>query len=122
MLFYKKAMNKEKGIMVYQDIIYQDIKEKFKIQCRVAWFNTDSYQSRLYAFENNALYAYSFPSFMKEGWRSYINLAWKPIKGLTCYFKSGITIYSGQDSIGSGLMRITGNKKYDMLLQIRFTI
>lgn len=122
MLFYKKAMNKEKGIMVYQDIIYQDIKEKFKMQCRVAWFNTDSYQSRLYAFENNALYAYSFPSFMKEGWRSYINLAWKPIKGLTCYFKSGITIYSGQDSIGSGLMRITGNKKYDMLLQIRFTI
>ncbi len=122
MLFYKKCMSKEQGMMVYQDIMYQDIREKFKMQCRVAWFNTDSYQSRLYAFENNALYAYSFPSFMGEGWRTYINLAWKPLKGLTFYFKSGIIIYTDRNSIGSGLMYVNGNKKYDMLLQVRFTI
>lgn len=122
MLFYKKGIHKEQGMMFYQDITYRDIMEKFKIQYRVAWFNTDSYQSRLYAYENNALYAYSFPSFMGEGWRTYANLAWKPIKGLTCYLKSGITIYKNQDSIGSGLMRVDGNKKYDVLFQLRLTI
>lgn len=122
MLFYKKGMKSEQGKMIFQDVIYQDIIDKFKMQCRVAWFDTDSYHSRLYAFENNALYAYTFPSFMGEGWRGYINLSWKPLKGLTCYFKSGITIYTDRYSIGSGLMRVDSNKKYDMLLQVRFTI
>ncbi len=121
-VFYKKDKVEEQGVMLYQDIIYQDLCEKFKMQCRVAWFNTDSYHSRIYAFENNALYAYSFPSFMGEGWRTYVNVSWKPVKGLTCYLKSGFTIYPDRESIGSGLMRVEGNKKYDLLLQVRFTI
>lgn len=118
---YRKGDVEEKGLMAAQDFVYSDEQGKFKMQCRVAWFDTDSYQSRIYAYENNVLYGYSFPSFMGEGWRTYLNLSWKPVKGLTCYLKSGFIIYPGQESIGSGLTKVEDNKRYDLALQVRLT-
>ena len=78
------------------------------MQYRLAWFKTDSYQSRIYAYENNVLYGYSFPSFMGEGWRTYLNLSWKPLNGLTCYLKGGFTVYPDREVIGSGVTKVEG--------------
>ena len=119
--FYDKEEVSEQGVMAYQDIIYAALERKFKLQYRLAWFHTDSYNSRIYAYENNVLYGYSFPSFMGKGWRTYLNLNWRPIRHLTCYFKSGLTIYPGRESISSGLTETEGNKRYDLTLQIRWT-
>ena len=91
------------------------------LKCNIAWFKTDSYQSRIYAYENNVLYGYSFPSFMGEGWRTYLNLSWKPLNGLTCYLKGGFTVYPDREVIGSGVTKVEGNKLYDLALQLRFT-
>lgn len=119
--FYDKEEVSEQGVMAYQDIIYAALERKFKLQYRFAWFHTDSYNSRIYAYENNVLYGYSFPSFMGKGWRTYLNLNWRPIRHLTCYFKSGLTIYPGRESVSSGLTETEGNKRYDLTLQIRWT-
>lgn len=121
MCTYHKDVMKEWGYMIFQDVIYTTRKANFKMQCRLAWFDTDSYQSRIYAYENNVLYGYSFPSFMGKGWRTYLNLTWKPVKGLTCYLKSGFIIYPERDAISSGVTKIEGNKQYDLTFQIRVT-
>ena len=118
---YHKEQIKEKGFLVYQDLIYATRNSRFKMQYRLAWFKTDSYQSRIYAYENNVLYGYSFPSFMGEGWRTYLNLSWKPLNSLTCYLKSGFTVYPDREVIGSGVTKVEGNKWYDLALQLRFT-
>ncbi len=91
-----------------------------KMQYRLAWFKTDSYQSRIYAYENNVLYGYSFPSFMGEGWRTYLNLSWKPLNGLTCYLKGGFTVYPDREVIGSGVTKVEGNKLYDLAFAVTF--
>lgn len=116
---YHKDILHEKGYLVYQDIIHSNRQANFKIQYRLAWFKTDSYQSRIYAYENNVLYGYSFPSFMGEGWRSYVNLSWKPMRQLTCYLKTGVIVYPHQEAISSGVTKIEDNKLFDFTLQIR---
>lgn len=116
---YHKDIVKESGYMVYQDVIWGTRKADFKMQYRLAYFDTDSYQSRIYAYENNVLYGYSFPAFMGKGWRTYLNLSWKPLGKLTCYFKTGFTIYPDRDAISSGVTKVDGNKLYDITLQVR---
>ncbi|MBP8156019.1 MAG: helix-hairpin-helix domain-containing protein, partial [Leadbetterella sp.] len=52
--------------------LIQDIETKIKrcqIKGRLAYFNTDSYDSRIYAYENDVLYAVSFPAYYGKGWR-----------------------------------------------------
>lgn len=119
---YGKGQVREQGYLLAQDVICATRKANFKMQYRVAWFDTDSYQSRIYAYENNVLYGYSFPAFMGEGWRSYLNLSWKPARGLTFYFKAGLIVYSDRDSISSGLTKVEGNKQVDLAFQVRFTL
>lgn len=119
---YRKASVKERGYMLYQDLIYAPRKVGLKMQYRAAWFRTDSYQSRIYAYENNVLYGYSFPAFMGKGFRTYLNLNWKPLKHLTCYLKTGFVIYPGRDSISSGVTKVEGNRLYDLTVQLRFAI
>src|SRR5690606_26578984 len=56
--FYKKAAHAEKGYLVYQDVIYKP-QGMFSGNARIALFKTDGYNSRIYAFENDVLYASS---------------------------------------------------------------
>ncbi|MEG0795449.1 MAG: helix-hairpin-helix domain-containing protein [Odoribacter sp.] len=117
---YRKEERREWGYMVYQDVIFAARRVQFKMQCRAAWFDTDSYESRIYAYENNVLYGYSFPFFMGSGGRAYLNMNWKPVDWLTCYFKSGLTVYTDRNKIGSGLTEVQGNRLYDFTFQLRF--
>ena len=118
--FYTKEKVHEKGCLLGEDFIYAHPDGRLRMQYRLSWFHTDSYNSRIYAFENNVLYAYSFPSFMEKGWRTYLNMSWKPYKGLTAYLKTGLTVYPGREDLGSGVSRIEGNKRYDLSLQVRW--
>lgn len=119
---YHKDKVRECGCMIYQDVIYAAPRSKFKMQYRLAWFRTDSYQSRIYAYENNVLYGYSFPAFIGKGWRTYLNLSYKPLKKLTFYLKSGFVIYPDREFISSGLTKVEGNKLYDITIQLRLNI
>lgn len=119
---YHKDQLKEQGFLIYQDVIYTSPKSKLKMQYRMAWFYTDSYQSRIYAYENNVLYGYSFPSFVGKGFRTYLNLSWKPTKRWTCYLKGGYVIYPDRDFISSGVTKVEGNQLFDLILQFRFML
>lgn len=119
---YSKEEQKEWGYLVYGDLIYASRKKAFKMQYRFAWFDTDSYESRIYAYENNVLYGYSFPAFMGKGCRTYLNLSWKPLPKLTFYMKSGLTVYPGLEHISSGLTKVEGNKLCDLTFQVKVNI
>ncbi len=63
----------EKGILVYQDVIYKPVGKRFSMNGRLAYFETDGYNSRLYAYENDLLYAFSIPALYGKGIRTYLN-------------------------------------------------
>jgi hypothetical protein len=120
--YYQKAQVNECGFLAFQDVIYSSRNSRLKMQYRLSWFHTDSYQSRIYAYENNVLYGYSFPSFMGQGFRTYLNLAWKLHARWTCYFKGGYVVYPDREVISSGVTQVDGNKLFDLTFQVRFTI
>jgi hypothetical protein len=66
-------LSEEKGILVYQDLIYKPVGKRFSMNGRLEWFDTDGYNSRLYAYENDLLYTFSIPALYGKGIRTYFN-------------------------------------------------
>lgn len=119
-MHYIKADRRENGYMIYQDLIYKRPAGDLKIQFRLAYFNTDSYNSRIYSYEHNVLYGYSFPAYYDQGIRTYLNLNWKPLARLTLYAKSGWSYYPKRETLGSSVTEIEDNKVFDFTFQLRF--
>ena len=117
----QKENRKENGIMLSGDLIYASHNGRFKTQNRLAWFNTASYYSRIYLYENNVLYGYSTPAFQGRGFRIYTNLSCKAGKHLTLYAKAGLTARPGTVSWGSGAECTKGPLRADITVQIRYT-
>ena len=90
------------------------------MQFRWACFNTDSYNARIYAYEHNVLYGYSFPAYYDRGMRTYLNINWKPVTYLTLYAKSGWSYYPARETLGSSVTVIEDNKVFDFIFQLRF--
>lgn len=119
---YRKKDVKDNGYIISQDIIYTAPKSKFKGYLRCAYFNTDSYNAKVYSYENTVLYGYSFPAYYDRGWRTYVNLNWKPQSKITLYAKLGMTYYPGREFSGSSLTKVEGNKRFDATLQVRIKL
>lgn len=109
-------VEKEKGVLAYQDLIYDWKRFPLKTSLRFLIFDTDGYHSRIYTFENDLLYNFAIPSFSDQGIRSYLLLKYDIHKSLTLWLKYGITVYSNKDRVGE----IDGNKKSEIKAQLRW--
>jgi hypothetical protein len=118
---YETETKNDKGLYFYQDIIYKPQKLPFSIACRYGIFDTDSYDSRIYAFENDILYAFSVPAVYYKGSRAYISLKYSPTKNVDIWLKYGETYFSNKNTISSGLTEIKGNTKSEIKAQVRIS-
>lgn len=109
----------ENGYIIYQDIRYKPEKMPFAISARYALFQTDSYDSRIYAYENDVLYSYSIPAFYYKGSRFYLMAKVKLQRHLDFWIRYSITNYSNQTVVSSGLNEIQGNHKSEIKAQLR---
>lgn len=112
----------ESGYLIYQDIMYKSKSLKFPFSCsfRFALFETDSYNSRIYTYENDVLYAFSIPAFYYKGTRAYIILQYKLMRNVDVWLRWAQTYYSNRDVISSGLSEIQGQTKTEVKAQIRY--
>lgn len=62
----------EHGLGWYTELIYRPMTSSWEGSVRVLYFNTDSYSSRIYAYERDVLYFSSIPAFYGQGWRYYL--------------------------------------------------
>ncbi|MBK5271890.1 MAG: helix-hairpin-helix domain-containing protein, partial [Bacteroidia bacterium] len=75
LLWYdNKGLNKENGFLSYFDIIYKPQLTPYSGVLRLQYFETDGYNSRIYAYESDVLYSYSIPAFFDQGFRYYLTL------------------------------------------------
>ena len=107
----------EQGFLTSFDVLYKPVLKRYSGNLRIQYFETDGYNSRLYAYENDVLYSFSIPVFYDKGYRYYANLNYDLGKNLTIWLRWAQTIYSGKSVIGSGLDEIQGNIKTDVRLQ-----
>ena len=120
--FDKKGTGAQNGFLSYADIIYKPMQKKYSGNIRLQYFETDGYDSRLYAYENDVLYSYSIPIFYNKGLRYYLNINYDVTRKMSVWLRWAQTIYKGQTTVGSGLDEIKGNKKSELRLQVQFQL
>lgn len=111
----------EKGFSVGENIRWQHQDTKCKVEFGFTYFNTDTYNARIYHYEPSLLYSFSSISYYYKGIRTSL-LASIPLfkQSLFINTKLGITKYFNRDAISSGLERINANHREDLQVQIRW--
>ncbi len=110
------------GFMILQDIICKPIGSPFSFTGRLALFQTDDYDSRIYAYENDLVYNFSIPPYFGQGMRTYLNLRYTGIRNLSIEARIANTKFFNQDGIGSGNDMIEGNNRTDIRIQLIYRI
>jgi len=123
----RKLPDCEQGFLSLIDFFYKPFKRPFEGNLRLQYFETGGYNSRVYVYENDVLYNFSSPSYYDKGFRYYLNLNWdlKKIFNLKSTKKMNIegwirwaqTVYSGKNTVGSGLDEVRGNEKSEIKFQ-----
>jgi hypothetical protein len=107
------------GMLLSQGLRLRPI-ESLQLDARIAFFDTDGYASRIYAYEHDLLYSFSVPVLFDRGQRSYILAQYEPTSSLTIEAKYGVTWYPHRRTIGSGLNQTDGNRSRELRFQIRW--
>lgn len=116
-----EPQSSQNGFLIYTDILYKPLLKPFSGNIRLQYFETDGYDSRLYAYENDVLYSYSIPVFYDKGYRYYINVNYDLTRKLALWAKFAQTIYPDKNGVGSGLDFIQGNRKSEVKLQMIYS-
>jgi hypothetical protein len=119
--FDKNGGGAQNGFLAYTDILYKPMMKKYSGNMRLQYFETDGYDSRLYAYENDVLYSFSIPVFYDKGYRYYVNVNYDVNKKMTVWFRWAQTVFKNKETIGSGLDEIIGNKRTEVKLQMLYS-
>ena len=121
--FYKQeSQDDTKGTLAYAGLKFTSSSSRISCWLRYLVFDTENYDSRLYAYENDLLYNFYTPAFQGDGTRVYAMVRYEIVRNVKFWLKAGRTIYNDRDIIGSGLQEVDGNVKTNlrMQLQIKF--
>jgi hypothetical protein len=113
---------KETGLLLFHDISYKHAVLPVSISARMAVFDSDSWASRIYAYESDVLYAFSVPAYYSKGARWFVNLQIHCGKRIDLWLRIAQTNYFDKTTIGSGLSAIDGNRQTDIKLQVRIQL
>ncbi|MDZ4709532.1 MAG: hypothetical protein SH818_14125 [Saprospiraceae bacterium] len=111
---------KQLGLLLYQDLLYHPLQSRFSFTSRMAYFTTEDYESRIYAYENDILGNFSVPAFSDKGFRYYFNFRFDITRNLMLEGRWAQTHLLNQLSIGSGLDEIQGNNRTELKAQLRW--
>lgn len=117
------------GWIGYTDVSFKPSRSKVSGNLRFAWFETQDYESRLFAYENDVQYSFSVSQLYGSGCRYYVNLKLAESKKVgkknkekkvrsTASIKWSQTFYVNRSSIGSGLDEIDGTHRSDIRIQL----
>ena len=106
--------------MIYHDVKYKPLFSKFSFTSRYIIFNTNEYDNRIYAYENDVLYGYSIPAYYGKGNKIYLVIKYNIIRNLDFWLRIAHTTYSDREVLKSGWDEINSNKMTELKLQLRY--
>lgn len=118
--YQKGTAAAEYGYLFYQDAAWHPMSSRISANLRLAFFHTPSYNSRIYAYEDDVLHGTGSGIYSGEGIRSYFNLSYNLSRQLKVWGRYAVYLYPGMEQTGSGLEEINGNKKSEIKLQLRY--
>jgi len=111
---------KEDGYLIYQDVIWKKMGNKISLALRYALFDTKSYDTRIYALEQDIPGVYSIPSYYYKGSRVFLMLNYDITHNIEIWLRWGQTYYANQNVISAGgLTEIQGHTKSEVKVQLK---
>jgi hypothetical protein len=112
----------ENGYLVFQDLAFQMRNYPLNLAIRIAYFNTSSYNARIFAYEQDVRFAFSNQIYYGKGWRFLMLLRWNPWSFLTLWLRVGQSYYPGYENLGSGINTIPANHRTEIKIQSIFKL
>ncbi|MBP5327229.1 MAG: hypothetical protein J6Y98_04890 [Bacteroidales bacterium] len=108
------------GFLMSQDAQYQSRLKgnPFSITARLSVFDIDAYDARIFIYENDLVYEYSSPMVTGRGIRSFLLCRMDLGSSFSIGLKYAVVFLPGNDEIGSGYDRISGNHRHDIKAQL----
>lgn len=113
---YSQPLEHFSGLLLYQDFGYKCWKERLAFHGRIAYFDTQRYEERLYAYEDDVYYAFTIGSYYYKGIRGYLVVRLQ-YKAFSCWIRVGQTYYLDRTTISSGLNQIDKPHKTELRVQ-----
>jgi hypothetical protein len=118
--FSEQDQPDENGFLFYQDFIYKPQGKPYQISLRYAHFAMDSYDARIYAYENDLLYVFSVPPYFGKGSRIYAMTKFKIKRRVDLWVRWSQWFYNDRNSISSGNNEILSNRRDEIKIQVRW--
>jgi hypothetical protein len=116
--FQYATLSQSRGYAIMQDI--EGSVRKLQLKARIAYYNTDDYDSRIYVYENDVLYAISLPAYYGKGFRTYLIARYPINRNIDFWLRYSRTQLNDGSTIGSGTDFINAPHKTDIKAQIRY--
>jgi len=117
---YSNADGTSNGFMVYQDINYKRIGSRITYSLRYALMDSPNWNTRIYAYENDVLYAFSILPYYGRGSRIYGMIKVDVARGIDFWARYGAFLYDQTREISSESADPTEVIDSDIHLQLRF--
>jgi hypothetical protein len=113
--------SQDRGFLIYQDLHFI-IAKKLSMDSRIVIFQTDSYNSRIYEYENDLAGSISNPSLYGEGIRWYILLRYSKLCNFTLSMKYSELYEPFEKTLGSGYTEIFNNLNNMLSFQLDYNL
>lgn len=110
----------QSGYALMQDIIYKPLSSPISISTRFCIFDTPSWDTRIYAYENDVLFSFTVPPYYNKGSRFYAMLRYKLARGIDLWLRYAKTNYVNINKIGTGNEEIDKPHKTEIKAMLRF--
>lgn len=118
---YTQYKNKSFGWMITQNINLK-LKKIFNATGTLGYFDTDNYDSRVYAYERGMLYSFYFPAYYGHGIRLALVASSNFSDKLSLTAKIGTTKYFDRNKIGSSYQEINASSATDLEIQLKLKL
>lgn len=107
------------GFLISQEFKFNFDRPSINATLLLVHFDTDDYDSRIYAYLPDVLYAMSIPSYYYRGVAAVGNVKYSPCRGINIWLWANYIKYYDRTTISSGNSLIDASHKIDVKLQVQ---
>ncbi len=89
----QQTVGKSNGLLFYQEVRYKPLGKPYSLAVRWSLFQTDSYETRIYTYEQDMAGSFSLPAYSDQGNKYYILLRYRIMKGIDLWIRYARSVF-----------------------------
>ena len=119
LLYLDEVTSNEKGLLLFQDVRYR-MDKSLSVYGRIIFFQTDSFASRIYEFENDLIGVMKNQPLWGNGVKWYLLVRYSPFHNFNISAKYSELYKPNEIFLGSGYNLVTGNLDNKISFQVDY--